>query len=75
MLLLDTRGDIVKTDLQMIKQLRLNHHYSQDGVANYLGLNNRVSYSNKERGTRRFTVEELGKLAGLYQVSITKLLH
>lgn len=75
MLLLDTRRGIVKTDLKKIKQLRLAHHYSQDGVANYLDLSNHVSYGNKERGTRQFSVEELGKLAGLYQVSITDLLH
>ena len=56
-----------------IKEYRIKSGYNQEQVANILNIH-QASYSNKERGTRGFTVEELKKLKELFNVTYDELL-
>ena len=59
---------------QKLKELRKVHHYTQDYVAEVLGVV-RQTYSHYETGKRTPDAEALYKLAGLYNISIDDLLH
>lgn len=57
-----------------LKELRKAHSYTQDYLAEVLGVV-RQTYSNYETGKRRPDSDALYKLAGLYNISIDDLLH
>ena len=59
---------------QKLKELRKVHNYTQDYVAEVLGVV-RQTYSHYETGKRTPDAEALYKLAGLYNISIDDLLH
>lgn len=59
---------------QKLKELRKVHNYTQDQVAEVLGVV-RQTYSHYETGKRTPDAEALYKLAGLYNISIDDLLH
>ena len=59
---------------QKLKELRKVHNYTQDYVAEVLGVV-RQTYSHYETGKRAPDAEALYKLAGLYNISIDDLLH
>jgi transcriptional regulator with XRE-family HTH domain len=52
-----------------IRDLREDHDYTQQYVANYLKIN-RVVYSRYEHGNREIPISYLIKLSQLYNVSI-----
>ena len=59
---------------QKLKQLRKVHNYTQDYVAEALGIV-RQTYSHYETGKRMPDAESLYKLAGLYNISVDDLMH
>lgn len=59
---------------QKLKELRKAHNYTQDYVAEVLGVV-RQTYSHYETGKRTPDAEALYKLAGLYNISIDDLMH
>lgn len=59
---------------QTLKELRKAHNYTQDYLAEVLGVV-RQTYSHYETGKRTPDAETLYKLAGLYNISIDDLLH
>lgn len=59
---------------QKLKELRKAHNYTQDYLAEVLGVV-RQTYSHYETGKRTPDAEALYKLAGLYNISIDDLLH
>lgn len=59
---------------QKLKELRKAHAYTQDYLAEVLGVV-RQTYSNYETGKRKPDSDVLYKLAGLYNISIDDLLH
>lgn len=67
---------MVKNELlpQKLKELRKAHNYTQDYVAEVLGVV-RQTYSHYETGKRTPDAESLYKLAGLYNISIDDLMH
>ena len=56
-----------------IKELRIQHHYTQKQVANDLGLS-RSTYSNMENGKTRVSIKILLKLAVYYNTSVDYLI-
>lgn len=59
---------------QKLKQLRTAYTYTQDTVAEALGIS-RQTYSHYETGKRTPNSEMLFKLAGLYKISVDDLLQ
>lgn len=59
---------------QKLKELRKVHNYTQDYVAEALGIV-RQTYSHYETGKRMPDAESLYKLAGLYNISVDDLMH
>lgn len=59
---------------QKLKELRKVHNYTQDYLAEVLGVV-RQTYSHYETGKRTPDAETLYKLAGLYNISIDDLMH
>lgn len=59
---------------QKLKELRKMHNYTQDYVAEALGIV-RQTYSHYETGKRMPDTESLYKLAGLYNISVDDLMH
>ncbi len=59
---------------QKLKELRKVHNYTQDYVAEVLGVV-RQTYSHYETGKRTPDAQALYKLAGLYNISIDDLMH
>lgn len=57
-----------------LKELRKAHGYTQDYVADFLGLV-RQTYSHYETGKRSPNPEILFKLAGLYSISVDDLMQ
>ena len=57
-----------------LKELRKAHGYTQDYVAEFLGLV-RQTYSHYETGKRSPSPEILFKLAGLYSISVDDLMQ
>ncbi len=57
-----------------LKELRKIHNYTQDYVADVLGMT-RQTYSHYETGRRNPSPETIYKLATLYNVSVDELLH
>jgi transcriptional regulator with XRE-family HTH domain len=55
---------------QHIKDLRLNHNYSQSYVAHELNVSQKT-YSNMESGKSKIFLEHLRKLASIYNIEIT----
>ena len=59
---------------QKLKELRKVNNYTQDYVAEVLGVV-RQTYSHYETGKRTPDAEAFYKLAGLYNISVDDLLH
>ena len=59
---------------EKLRELRKAHSYTQDYVANSLGIA-RQTYSHYETGKRTPDAEILYKLAGLYEISVEYLIQ
>ena len=57
-----------------IKEYRILKGYTQSEIANILNIK-QSSYSNKDLGSRAFTVEEIKLLKELFEVSYEDLLN
>ena len=57
---------------QNLKKLRLAHHLSQGEIARQLGIS-RPAYGFWEKGTVRPKIDNLEKLANLFQVEVSDL--
>ena len=57
---------------EIIKEMRLQLHLSQEYVANYLGVN-RSTFSQMENGNRKILADEVPKLCVLFGVSADTL--
>jgi len=57
-----------------IKEIRKKHNFTQENLANKLGIK-RVLITNLERGKRKVTAEEMQKIANLFNISIDALLN
>ncbi|MGN0312241.1 MAG: helix-turn-helix domain-containing protein [Lachnospiraceae bacterium] len=57
-----------------LRELRKAHSFTQDYVASALGIA-RQTYSHYETGKRKPDAETLYKLAGLYNISVSDLMH
>lgn len=58
---------------QNLKALRNYNRFTQDQVADFLGLNNRSTYSNYESGDREAPLDVLEKCADLYGCDLSLL--
>jgi transcriptional regulator with XRE-family HTH domain len=59
---------------QKIKDLRLQHHYTQNYLADYLSISQKT-YSNMECGKSKVSLANLQKLAQLYKMDIMLLIE
>lgn len=57
-----------------IKNLRLEHYYTQEYLATYLEISQK-SYSNLENGEKRITLDLLKKIADCYNMRCRELLE
>ena len=57
-----------------IKEYRISKGYTQSEIANILNIK-QSSYSNKELGSRDFTIEEIKLLKELFKVTYEDLLN
>lgn len=64
---------MVETTRNRIRDLREDHDYTQQQVAEAIGITQR-KYSYLETGVQQWTPEQLVKLSTLYNVSIDYLL-
>lgn len=62
----------VKYNLGKIRELRMKHDFTKSKIAKYLELTLN-GYSMKERGKRKFTLDEAKVLADLFELSIEDL--
>ena len=56
-----------------LKKLREQNEYTQDDMAIMLGYNSKSTYSMKEKGTRKMTIEEAYKIAKLFNKTIEEI--
>ena len=52
-----------------LRKLRVSHELSQQHVANYLGIS-RNAYAEWENGHKELTLNKLGKICELYEMSL-----
>ena len=69
----------VATDIFKLKELRLDHGYTQSEVSKLIGLNegkvgDGSNYGKRERGVMDFSLTFIVRLAKLYEVDIEDLL-
>ncbi len=62
----------VKYSLSKVKEVRSKHNFTKSEVAKYLNLTLN-GYSMKERGKRKFTLDEAKMLSDLFDISIEEL--
>lgn len=59
-------------NLNKLKGLRAERSYTQNDVANFMGIS-LTSYQRKESGTSQFTASEIIKIAEIFQVDISEI--
>ena len=59
---------------QLIENLRMEHHYSQEQIAKMLGYDSHAAYSRKIKGQRQFTVEDVVALCKIFQLELNELI-
>ena len=57
-----------------IKAIRIEKDFKQIEVANHIGVD-KSAYSKIEKGTRNITVEELQKMAALFNTTMDQIVH
>ena len=65
--------DVLKILSKRLKELRIENNYSQQEIANLLEIA-QVTYSHYELGRRSVTIQNLVKIAQIYNVSTDYLL-
>ena len=60
-------------NLSLLRQQRINHHYSQQYMADQLGIQTRTGYNFKEKGRRDFTAVEIPVLANVLNIPISQI--
>ena len=70
----DNRKVIDMINKDLIEAKRIEHGYSQEKMAELLGLGHRGTYCNKIKGTRPFTIEEIVKICKLFQLQPNDLI-
>lgn len=60
-------------NLSLLRQQRIKHHYSQQYMADQLGIQTRTGYNFKERGRREFTAVEIPVLANVLNIPIIQI--
>lgn len=63
----------MKQIYELLRELREQHNYRQEYIANYLGITQQT-YSNYELGLREIPLHHIVNLSNLYQVSTDYLL-
>jgi transcriptional regulator with XRE-family HTH domain len=58
---------------QHIKDLRLQHSYTQNYIADELNVSQKT-YSNMESGKSKITLEHLTKLSGIYKITLVEFI-
>ncbi len=61
-------------NIELIEQKRLEHGYSQEQVAKFIGYESHNAYGRKINGKREFSVEDIVKLCKLYQLELTDVI-
>lgn len=56
-----------------LKQLRLKEGYTLQEMSTFLGYNSPNAYSRKEKGERRFTLEEVEIIANLFNKTVEQI--
>lgn len=62
----------IRYSLSKVKEARIKHSFTKSEVAKYLNLTLN-GYSMKERGKRKFTLDEAKMLSDLFGISIEEL--
>lgn len=62
-----------KVNLERLKEIRLEHGYTQQQFATYIGLST-STYTDKEAGKTKFKVEELEKILKFLNLDPLELL-
>ena len=65
--------DVLEILSKRLKELRIKNNYSQYEIANLIGIA-QVTYSNYELGRRSVSIQNLVKIAQIYNVSTDYLL-
>lgn len=60
-----------KVNLEL-KSLRVKHGLSQEETAKLLGITT-ATYNRKENGSRKFSVDEAGKLADIFNATVEEI--
>lgn len=60
-------------NLNLLRKKRIEHHYSQQYMADQLGIQTRAGYSFKEKGRRAFTAVEIPILASILNIPISQI--
>lgn len=56
-----------------LKKIREQNGYTQDEMANMLGYNSKSTYSMKENGTRKITIEDAHKISKIFKKPIEEI--
>ncbi|WP_414150341.1 helix-turn-helix transcriptional regulator [Acetobacterium carbinolicum] len=59
--------------MSKVRELRENRGYTQDDMAEKLGLKSKNAYSMKERGERKFSLEEANKISLIFEMPIEQI--
>lgn len=65
--------DVIDTLAKRLKELRIENNYSQKEIAELMGIA-QVTYSHYELGRRSVSIQNLVKIAQIYNVSVDYLL-
>ena len=60
-------------NLNLLRKKRIEHHYSQQYMADQLGIQTRTGYNFKEKGRREFTAAEIPVLANVLNIPISQI--
>lgn len=58
---------------EKLKKLRLKEGYTFQEMSTFLGYNSPNAYARKEKGERKFTLEEVEIIAKLFNLSVEKI--
>jgi transcriptional regulator with XRE-family HTH domain len=61
-------------NIEKVERLRIQHGYTQEQIAIMMGYQGDTSYNSKAKGKRQFTVEDVVKLCGIFQLEPNDLI-
>lgn len=61
-------------NIKLIEEKRLEHGYSQEGIAQLLGYKSHTAYYCKIKGKRDFSVDDIVNICKLFQLELNDVI-